>query len=114
MAISLELIHQLAARREGPALDFKRDQYDWNVSGNLELAKDLMSIANGLSSGSAPGYILIGVDERADGTGDVIGVDISKHLRGCLRSFHAGASRLSMRRMAAILIRVSDVCTIYS
>jgi hypothetical protein len=34
--------------------------------------------------------------------------------RGCLRSFHAEASRLSMMRMAAILIRVSDVCTRYS
>jgi hypothetical protein len=80
MSITVELINQLSARREGPALDFKKAQYDWSSGGNLELAKDLMAIANGLASGSAPGYILIGVDEKTDGTGEVIGVDVSKHL----------------------------------
>ncbi len=36
------------------------------------------------------------------------------HLRGCLRSFHTGASRLSIMRMVAISIRVPDVWTMYS
>jgi hypothetical protein len=35
-------------------------------------------------------------------------------LRGCLRSFHAGASRLSIMRMAAMSIMISEVWTMYS
>jgi 6-phosphofructokinase len=46
----------------------------------------------------------------------VVGVPktIDNDLRGCLRSFHAGASRLSIMRMAAMSIMISEVWTMYS
>jgi hypothetical protein len=75
-----ELVAELIARRESPTLDFKGEQYDWDEDGNLELAKDLMAIANGLAPGSAPGYILIGVDTETDQTGRVVGVNPTVHL----------------------------------
>lgn len=75
-----ELIAELLARRESPTLDFKRDQYDWDEDGNLELAKDIMAIANGLAPGAACGYIIIGVDTAPDQTGRVVGVEPTVHL----------------------------------
>jgi hypothetical protein len=51
-------------------LDYKDRFYD----SNPELAKDLMAIANNLVPGAA-GYILLGVEEQADGTGRVVGID---------------------------------------
>jgi hypothetical protein len=75
-----EIVAELIARRESPTLDFKADQYDWRADGNLELAKDLMAVANSLGPGSACGYILIGVEEEPDQTGRLTGIDVSKHL----------------------------------
>ena len=80
MPITTEIVRELSARHEGPALDFKVAQYNWSDDGNLELAKDLMAIANGLSLVSPPGYILIGVDLEPDQTGRLVGIDPTKHL----------------------------------
>jgi hypothetical protein len=80
MTITSEIFRELASRREGPALDFKLVQYDWNADGNLELAKDLMAIANGLSPDSPAGHILTGVDLAPDQTGRLVGVGPTTHL----------------------------------
>lgn len=77
-AISPEAIRELGARREGTALDFKRDDYDWDGAGRIELAKDLMAIANSLAVGQV-GFILIGVDEADDRTGTIVGVPAGGH-----------------------------------
>lgn len=78
--MNADQIRELVARSEGPALDFKRDQYDWSQDGNLELAKDLMAMANALQPGAEPAHILIGVEERSDRTGNVVGIALSSHL----------------------------------
>lgn len=71
MPITPEKVRELAARKEGTTLDFKRDDYDWSTkASNLELAKDLMAMANSLRASSEPGYILIGVDDD----GSIVGV----------------------------------------
>ena len=80
MPINAEFIRELTVRREGPALDFKSEQYDWSAGGNAELAKDLMAMANGLSPTSSPAYILIGVEEDSDKTSRIVGVARSSHL----------------------------------
>jgi predicted HTH transcriptional regulator len=80
MAMDADVVRELAARHEGPSLDFKREQYQWTSGGNRELAKDIMAIATGLASHNAPGYILIGVDEAPDGTGRIVGVSSEGHL----------------------------------
>jgi hypothetical protein len=55
--ITVHIVLELISRREGPTLDFRVTQYNWNKEGNYELAKDLMAIANGLSLVGTPGYI---------------------------------------------------------
>lgn len=80
MPISAEELRELAARRESSSLDFKLTQYDWKPEGNLELAKDIMAIANALPPGSLPGYILIGVGTETDSTGRIVGIDPASHL----------------------------------
>ncbi len=80
MPITANIVLELISRHEGPILDFKVTQYNWNNEGNLELAKDLMAIANGLSLVSPPGYILIGVDINPDQTGRLVGVEPTAHL----------------------------------
>ena len=81
MSVDAELIRELAARQEGPSLDFKGIQYSWESDGNIELAKDIMAIANGLRPSSSPGYILIGVEETLPGKiGQLVGVAESTHL----------------------------------
>jgi CubicO group peptidase (beta-lactamase class C family) len=69
--------------------------------------------ASGKSPSGKPQHYGYGWVLEHDSDG-ILRISQSGAFRGCLRSFHAEASRLSMMRMAAILIRVSDVCTIYS
>jgi Putative DNA-binding domain len=67
------LVRELVARREEPRLDFKESPHDTND----ELAKDLMAMANILGP-SARAHILLGVRERPDGTGEIIGGDVGR------------------------------------
>lgn len=80
MPIDADLVRSLAAQSEGTRLDFKVEQYNWKSEGNLELAKDLMAMANALSPGGGSAYILIGVKERADRSGEIVGVAPAAHL----------------------------------
>ena len=66
--VTADMVRELASRGEGPTLDYKRDDYDWpdTARSNAELAKDVMTVANGLQRGSEPGYILIGVNDNGD------------------------------------------------
>jgi len=64
-------VRELAARVEDHRLDFKASLY----ASNEELAKDLMAIANLLPPGST-GHILLGVKQRPDDTGEIVGVDL--------------------------------------
>lgn len=80
MPIDANLVRTLAAQSEGTRLDFKIEQYNWKAEGNLELAKDLMAMANALSPGGSNAYILIGVKESADRSGEIIGVAPAVHL----------------------------------
>jgi hypothetical protein len=80
MAISPDKVRELCSRREGTSLDFKLDTYDWPNDGNNELSKDLMAMANCLARDAPPAYILIGVKELPDGTGEIVGVPAGSHL----------------------------------
>jgi len=71
MSINEAKVRELAARAEDHRLDFKSGLY----SSNAELAKDLMAIANLLPPGST-GYLLLGVRQRPDETGEIVGVDL--------------------------------------
>lgn len=61
--ITIELVKNLLLRREDDKLDFKEMDYDWvkRDPSRAELAKDLIAIANRLSQGDTPSYILVGV-----------------------------------------------------
>jgi hypothetical protein len=61
-------LRELAARVEDHRLDFKAERY----SSNEELAKDLMVFANLLPPGSTA-HILIGVRQRSDDAGEIVG-----------------------------------------
>lgn len=65
------MVRELAARVEDHRLDFKEGLY----LSNAELAKDLMAIANMLPPGST-GHILLGVRQRQDDTGEIVGVQL--------------------------------------
>ncbi len=65
------MVRELAERVEDHHLDFKEGLY----SSNEELAKDLMAIANLLLPGSK-GHILVGVRQRPDDTGEIVGVEL--------------------------------------
>ena len=73
------ILERLLNSREGPALDFKREQYRFNKANpevKSELLKDILSFAN--SPRDEDAYILIGVKEAKAGRSEVIGV--SEHL----------------------------------
>jgi len=84
--LTLETIENLLRRAEGPALDFKRDQYFFDKGSHSdkqvllkskgELLKDILAFAN--TQRSTPAYILIGVEEIQGGRSRVVGV--KKHL----------------------------------
>ena len=50
MSIDEELVLELISRVENERLDFKTYSYAPTTDGRLELAKDLMAIANGLDA----------------------------------------------------------------
>ena len=69
------VLEQLLHEEEGPALDFKRDQYTFEGADNDakgELLKDILAFANAWRRTTA--YVLIGVDEVKGGRSKVIGV----------------------------------------
>ena len=74
-----ELIERLLHEEEGPALDFKRDQYPFSGQDDRtksELLKDILAFANSWRRTTA--YILVGVQEVKGNRCDVVGV--SEHL----------------------------------
>ena len=75
MPFNLQILENLLHQPEGPALDFKRDQYRFNGANDgekSELLKDIIALANSWRFLTA--YILIGVEERKSGRSRVIGV----------------------------------------
>ena len=76
MAFTNDRLEQLLNEEEGPALDFKRDQYPFVGADNnakSELLKDVLAFAN--TQRSATAYILIGVEEVREGRNRIVGVD---------------------------------------
>ena len=79
MKITDALIESLLHESEGPALDFKRAQYQFERAGDdikSELLKDVIAFANTFRRTDA--FVLIGVEEVKDGRSVVRGV--STHL----------------------------------
>ena len=74
--MNLDFIKVLCKECESSSLDYKRGQYafekasDWEKS---EILKDVLAMANAEREGVA--RILIGVDERTDRTGKIVGID---------------------------------------
>ena len=74
------LLESLLHQEEGPALDFKQDQYPFGkgstpeIRANLksELVKDVLAMAN--ASREVTAYILIGVEEIKGGRSRIVGV----------------------------------------
>ena len=76
MAFTNERLEQLLNEEEGPALDFKRDQYPFEGADNntkSELLKDILAFANTLRPVTA--FILIGVEDVRGGLNRIVGVD---------------------------------------
>ena len=68
-------IEMLCLRGESLNVDFKRDQYKFykaTPEDKSELLKDIISMAN--SGSSEPSYIIIGVEERPNKTGKIVGI----------------------------------------
>lgn len=79
LRITEHLIESLLHESEGPALDFKRKQYPFELAGDeekSELLKDILAFANAFRRTDA--FILIGVEEIKGGRSKVSGV--AKHL----------------------------------
>jgi len=73
--LDVSTIRSLVARAESPTLDFKKVFYSNDDAGTSEFAKDLTAIANALRATSTErGYILFGVSERSDGSGEIVGL----------------------------------------
>lgn len=80
--LTFELFEHLLSQEEGPALDFKRDQYVFDKNSHAdtsvllksksELLKDILAFANTKRETTA--YILIGVEEVKGGRSRVVGV----------------------------------------
>ena len=76
MAFDNETLESLLNMQEGPALDFKQEQYRFNGAGHQEkseLLKDILAFANSQRYRTA--YILIGVREGQGGRSEVVGVE---------------------------------------
>lgn len=74
------VLNTLLFEEEGPALDFKRDQYKFVSSADAdkaELLKDILTFANSWRRNDA--FILIGVNEQPGGKATVVGV--TDHLK---------------------------------
>ncbi len=79
MRITENLIESLLHESEGPALDFKRQQYPFELASDdekSELLKDILAFANAFRRTDA--FILIGVEEVKGGRSIVTGV--ARHL----------------------------------
>lgn len=79
MSIKPQVIERLLESDEGVALDFKREQYDFDAASKeakSELLKDVLAFAN--ASRQADAYILIGVEDKRGARSEVVGV--SAHL----------------------------------
>ena len=80
MQLNGVLLESLLHQEEGPALDFKQDQYPFGkgstseIRANLksELVKDILAMAN--ASREMTAYILIGVEEIKGGRSRIVGV----------------------------------------
>ena len=75
MSLDSNLLEQLLHEEEGPALDFKRDQYLFDGADNntkSELLKDILAFTNAWRRTTA--YVLIGVDEVKGGRSQIAGV----------------------------------------
>ena len=75
MAFDLSLLENLLHQEEGPALDFKQEQYPFDnadIGMKAELLKDILALANSWRLTTA--YILIGVKEVKGGRSEIIGV----------------------------------------
>ena len=78
MAFDLGLLETLLYQPEGPALDFKQEQYLFegaNTGNKAELLKDILAFANAWRLTTA--YILIGVSEVKGGRSKIDGVHVS-------------------------------------
>ena len=76
MTFDLSLLENLLHQEEGPALDFKEEQYlfeNADVRSKAELLKDILALANSWRLTTA--YILIGVKEVKGGRSEIIGVE---------------------------------------
>ena len=74
------VLNALLFEEEGPALDFKRDQYKFVSAADAdkaELLKDILAFANSWRRNNA--FILIGVDEQPSGKATVVGA--TDHLK---------------------------------
>ena len=75
MTFDLSLLETLLHHEEGPALDFKEEQYlfeNADIGSKAELLKDILALANSWRLTTA--YILIGVREVKGGRSEIIGV----------------------------------------
>lgn len=76
-----QLFRTLLYENEGPALDFKRDQYAFigsDEQNKSKLLKDILAFANSWRRGDA--YILLGIKAFNDGTRDCVGISSEEHL----------------------------------
>ncbi len=76
MTIDSRLVENLLHQEEGPALDFKQEQYlfdNADVGTKAELLKDILALANSWRLTTA--YILIGVKEIKGRRNEIIGVE---------------------------------------
>ena len=76
MAFDLGLLENLLHQEEGPALDFKEEQYPFdNADAGMkaELLKDILALVNSWRLTTA--YILIGVKEVKGGRSEIVGVE---------------------------------------
>lgn len=76
MAFDSRLFENLLYQEEGPALEFKEEQYPFDnadIGMKAELLKDILALANSWRLTAA--YILIGVREIKGGRSEVIGVE---------------------------------------
>ena len=76
MAFDSRLLESLLYQEEGPALEFKQEQYLFDNAGvgmKAELLKDILALANSWRPTTA--YILIGVKEVKGGRSEIIGVE---------------------------------------
>jgi hypothetical protein len=100
--ITAKLVSGLLPHRERDKLDFKECDYDWSdkEKSRNELAKDLIAMANRLAPGDDPSYILLGVLERDDHTGEVVGLK-TPHLRD--EALHQKVSNVGLNKVPSFI-----------